>query len=152
MRVLFDTCVAIDILGKTRFIAEAFTAYDLALFKKMDVCLSVSSTTDIVYLLHSRGFLSKAGSRDVATRFMRLFTLLDNTASDCQQAAASAMTDYEDALIAHTAARHGIDFIITRNVKDFAVSPVPAFSPKKFVELYRPSCIGYEEVSWETST
>lgn len=48
MKVLFDTCVVVDILGKTNFFKNAYIAYDVALFKKMDVCLSVSSTTDIV--------------------------------------------------------------------------------------------------------
>lgn len=146
MKILFDTCTVIDILGKTAFFHDAFTAYDMALFKKMDVCLSVSSTTDIVYLLHSRGFMSKRKARESAQKIVSLFTLIDNTPSDAQRAFESTMSDYEDALIAYAALRNNIDFIITRNEKDFACSPVPALSPEGFVKLYRPSCLDYEEV------
>lgn len=146
MKILFDTCVVVDILGKTRYFAEAYTAYDIALFKKMDVFLSASSTTDIVYLLHSRGFSSKKKACEAAARLTELFDILDITATDCRRAAISLMPDYEDALIAHAAERQNVDFIITHNKKDFAHSPVPSLTPTEFVEIYKPTCLDYEEV------
>ena len=146
MKVLFDTCVVVDILGKSSFFHDAFLAYDIALFKKMDVCLSVSSTTDIAYLLHSRGFMSRADARKMMSVVSDQFDMLDNIASDVERAAKSKMGDYEDALIAYAAWRNGVDFIITRNETDFKYSPVPVLSPTQFVELYRPSCLEYEEV------
>lgn len=146
MKVLFDTCVVIDILGKTAFVADSFAAYDVAVFKKMDVCLSVSSTTDIVYLLHSRGCLSKQASRDMARQLDVLFDVLDVTASDSRQAAKSDMPDYEDALIAYSALRQNVDFIVTRNKKEFTRSPVPALTPTEFVAIYKPTCLNYDEV------
>lgn len=148
MKVLFDTCVVVDLLGKTQFFKEAFVAYDVALFKKMDVCLSVSSTTDIVYLLHSRGFADREKARRAAAALFDQFDILDNTASDMRLAAESEMSDYEDALIAYSALRNDIDFIITRNVKDFVFSPVPALMPSAFVDLHKPSCLGYEEIEF----
>lgn len=147
MRVLFDTCVVVDILGRTRFFKDAFTAYDVALFKKMDVYLSASSTTDIAYLLHSRGFSDRKRARRAVAALSDQFDILDNTASDVKMASESDMKDYEDALIAYSALRGGIDFIITRNVKDFASSPVPVLTPASFVDLYKPSCLNYEEVA-----
>jgi predicted nucleic acid-binding protein len=144
MKVLFDTCIVVDILGKSKFFEEAFVAYDVALFKKMDVCLSTSSTTDIVYLLHSRGFMNNADARSVVGALLDEFEIIDNTATDVKRAHLSEMKDYEDALIAYAALRNGVDFIITRNSKDFAASPVPAISPDKFIELYKPSCLTYE--------
>lgn len=148
MRVLFDTCVVVDILGKTRFFGDAFVAYDVALLKKMDVCLSVSSTTDIVYLLHSRGFKTKAEARALATKLAEQFDLVSNTEVDCARAAQSDMADYEDALIAYAALRSNVDFIVTRNKKDFAKSPVPALTPAEFIEIYKPTCVHYEEVEF----
>lgn len=149
MKVLFDTCVVVDILGKTRFFKDAFTAYDIALFKKMDVCLSASSTADIVYLMASRGFATREEARGAANVLSRQFDIIDNTASDVRLASESAMGDYEDALIAYASARSVVDFIITRNVGDFASSPVPALTPAAFAELYKPTCLEYEEVELE---
>lgn len=145
---MFDTCVVVDLLGKTQFFKEAFIAYDVALFKKMDVCLSVSSSTDIVYLLHSRGFADREEARRAVTALSGQFDILDNTASDMRLASESKMKDYEDALIAYSALRSGVDFVITRNVKDFVFSPVPALTPGAFIDLYKPSCLGYEEVEF----
>ena len=148
MKLVFDTCVVIDILGKGNFFADSFTTYDIAQFKKMDVFLSASSTTDIVYLLQSRKLTSKTSARKIAADLCDLFTTLDNTASDCKQAALSDMPDYEDALIAYAAQRQNVDFIITRNKKDFAHSPVPVLTPTEFVDLYKPTCLNYKEISF----
>lgn len=146
MKVLFDACVVIDILGKTSFFKDAFSAYDVALFKKMDVCLSASSTTDIVYVLASRGFMSRENARNLALDLFELFDIVDTTKSDVRMASESVMEDYEDALIAYAALRSGVDFIITRNTKDFEHSPVPVMAPDSFVSLYKPTCLEYEEV------
>ena len=148
MKVLFDTCIVVDILGKSKFFKDAFVAYDIALFKKMDVCISASSTTDIVYLLHSRGFMSNAKARSVIGALLDEFEIIDNTATDVERAYKSEMKDYEDALIAYAAQRTGVNFIITRNAKDFAASPVPAISPEKFIEIYKPSCLTYEDIEF----
>ena len=53
---------------------------------------------------------------------------------DIVNAVESDMSDYEDAVIAATAKRNRIDFIITRNTKDFKESPVPALTPSQFIE------------------
>lgn len=148
MKVLFDTCVVVDILGKTDHFPDSFAAYDVALFKKMDVCLSVSSTTDIVYLLSSRGFVSKSAARETARRLGDLFDIIDNTASDYRCASESDMPDYEDALVAYAALRNNVDIIVTRNKKDFARSPVAALTPHEFLDIYQPTCLHYEEIEW----
>jgi predicted nucleic-acid-binding protein len=46
----------------------------------------------------------------------------------------SGMTDFEDAVQAVAADGAGIDFIVTRNKRDFRNSPVPAVSPEELLE------------------
>ena len=43
------------------------------------------------------------------------------------------MPDFEDALVASAASSAGCDLILTRNVEDFAASPVMAVSPAEFL-------------------
>ncbi|MDR2106162.1 MAG: hypothetical protein LBP24_01995 [Coriobacteriales bacterium] len=74
-----------------------------------------------------------------------MFELLDGHPLDCRQALQSDMPDYEDALIAFAARRQEVDFIVTRNKKDFANSPVPALTPGEFVELFKPGSTSYAE-------
>ena len=145
MKIAFDTCVAVDIFGKTTNFASAYTALDVALLNKIEVFLPVTSTTDIVYLLHSRGFAQRAEARQAVEKLENLFIVLDVTASDYRLAAQSEMKDYEDALIAYAAKRQGIDLIITRNKKDFVFSPIPALTPEEFIDIYVPEGFNYEE-------
>lgn len=150
MKVLFDTCAAVDILGKSNWFFDAFCSYDIALLRGFSPCLSVSSTTDICYLLHARGFTTKKRARQLMANALNLFELVDNIGADCTKACASDMPDYEDALIAHSAHRVGVDLIVTRNKKDFSRSPVAAVTPEEFLRNYKPANIEYGKVEFES--
>lgn len=146
MKVLFDTCVVIDIFGRSSFFFDSFCAYDVALIRGFDPCLSVSSTTDICYLLHARGFADKKRAAELTAKCLDLFDLIENTGQDCMRACDNSISDYEDALIATSAYRAGVDLIITRNAKDFRESPVAAMTPAQFVETFKPAGVNYEEI------
>jgi predicted nucleic acid-binding protein len=49
------------------------------------------------------------------------------------QARSLAFSDYEDAVVASAAASAGCDRIVTRNVADFAGSPVLAVTPEELL-------------------
>lgn len=50
-------------------------------------------------------------------------------------ALAAPMKDYEDALVAACAARNKIGYIVTRNIKDYEQSKVPAILPDDFLKM-----------------
>ena len=60
--------------------------------------------------------------------------ILEVSEDDCIKALGSQITDYEDAVIQQAAARSGCDYIVTRNLRDYEFSSVPAISPEEFVE------------------
>jgi hypothetical protein len=45
------------------------------------------------------------------------------------------LPDFEDAVVIATALRENAEYVITRNVKDFRKSPVPAATPERFLSL-----------------
>lgn len=55
------------------------------------------------------------------------------------QALAWGMTDFEDALQAAAARANGAAFIISRNVKDFRLSHVPALTPSDYLARFHPA-------------
>ena len=57
----------------------------------------------------------------------------DLCVSDIQQAGRMRWNDYEDAIQSATAQRIHADFIITRNIKDFAKSKILAFTPAELL-------------------
>ncbi len=56
------------------------------------------------------------------------------------------MHDFEDALIAESAARNGMNVAITYNVTDRTRSPVTTMPPIEFANVFKPADIEYEEI------
>ena len=53
-----------------------------------------------------------------------------------EKAAGMMWNDYEDAVQAATAERIRATAIITRNIKDYRQSQIPAFTPAEFLERF----------------
>lgn len=147
MKICFDTCVIIDFLGKTDRCYDAFMSLDIALANGFEICCSASSTTDIVYLMHSRGFAkTQLAARKSIEEIIGLFKIISNNEIDVCAAIASDIKDYEDGLIAFSSKRSGVDFIVTSNKKDFISSPVPALTPCEFSKMFKKIDYSYEQI------
>jgi predicted nucleic acid-binding protein len=133
MKVLIDTNVILDaLIARPQFKDDAERLFLIAADDSIVACITASTVTDIYYLL-SKYLKSKVESKIVLQKLFALFTILDVTGMDCERAMELPMPDYEDALIAECANRNKIDCIVTRNVKDFASSPVRTLSPADFL-------------------
>lgn len=71
--------------------------------------------------------------RDKTIEFIRqladIVSVADANSASVHFAAGLAMTDFEDALQVAAARNCGAWYIVTRNVKDYARSPIPAIQP-----------------------
>lgn len=135
MRILVDTNIIIDALtGREPFREAAEQVFLIAANRAEDMYITASSVTDIYYLVRKH-LHSTEQSKDVMSKLCELFYILDVTSGDCMDALASKIKDYEDAVVACCAYRSQIDYIVTRNIKDYAASKVRAISPEKFVEI-----------------
>ena len=148
MKILFDCNVIIDIWGKTEDFFASYASFDVVLAKGFYPCIAASSMPSIFYVLSARKYLEKQAEKKAIGALLEAFDVLDVTSSDCKQAHLSEMSDYEDALISFAANRHEVNFIITRNKKDFLKSPVPALTPEEFVGIYKPEYLNYEMVDF----
>ena len=96
--------------------------------------ISAKSAADIHYLL--KKYLHDEG--EVRKRMNILMTfvgVVSTDAFDVHAALTSNIADFEDGILSQTASRIGADYIITRNVKDFKYSRVPAILPEDFLKL-----------------
>lgn len=134
MRVLLDTCVIIDALqNRELFANDAKRIFLLAANKQIDGFITAKSVTDIYYLMHHSLHNDKQ-SRDVLNKLFFLFQVLDTKSSDCINAVASLIPDYEDAVMVETAVREKIHCIVTRNIHDYSQSKIEVLSPKEFLD------------------
>lgn len=140
MRVLIDTCVIIDALQHRKpFCQSAEKIFLLAANQKFEGFISAKSSTDIFYVTF-RNVHDTARTRNILHRVLQIFELLDTMAIDCKSALFLELTlDYEDAIMIETAKRSGMDYIVTRNIKDYSKSTVPVLVPDEFLQKFQES-------------
>lgn len=137
MKAVVDTCIIVDVLQKREPFYKA--AMDIVLAVSNKECfgiLTAKSITDIYYILR-RSIHDESKVRQLINTLFTLFHVDDTYSSDCRLAIHSPMKDYEDAVMVQTAVRLSADCIITRNLKDYKLAPLPIFSPEEFVEILR---------------
>jgi len=135
MKVLIDTNVIIDVLNGRRPYFEASAAFLKLCGTQVIGLLAASQTTDIFYLLRREG-KTAAEAKAVVKKLTDNIKVVDVTAADVKSALNSDMADYEDALLAYNGKRQKVNYIVTRNEKDFIKSPVPIVTPQAFVEQF----------------
>jgi hypothetical protein len=101
-------------------------------------CITAKAMTDIYYLTH-RCTHSDPEARAILAKLCVLFDVLDTTGMDARRALSSAVSDYEDGVMIETAFREEMDCIVTRNEKDYTASPIPVYSPAKFLRILEES-------------
>ena len=123
-----DSDILLDWLGgRQPWDAAATELVERAIAGEWRLLYSPLTLANIFYIYRRQAGTEKA----LATlgTLSRLGTIADLTALHVRKALTSAHPDFEDALqIACAGSVPGLTAIITRNVKDYAHSPVPAMS------------------------
>lgn len=137
MKVLIDTNVIIDALtSREPWNENAETIFIMAANHMMDMYITASSATDIYYLV--RKYLHSADqAKQVMEKLYSLVGILTVSAAECIDALASSVSDYEDAVVERVSVKANVDYIITRNVKDYQQGMVKAISPNDFIILMK---------------
>lgn len=135
MKVLIDTNVIVDaLMSREPWKESAEKIFLMAANRIMDVYITASSATDIYYLV--RKYLhSTEQAKQVMGKLFSLMGILAVTEDECVDALASAVSDYEDAVIERTAVKADMDYIITRNVKDYQGAMIKVMRPDDFSAL-----------------
>jgi len=81
--------------------------------------------------------IQKEINREVANSFLqdsvKLFSFIDNTKIDVQLAIDSGYKDFEDDIHYYTAINNKLEYIITRNKKDFKSEKIKLFTAEEFL-------------------
>lgn len=93
--------------------------------------------TTLYYLV--RKHASKSDAEEAMDRVLRHFKIGNLDASGWDEARRLPFADFEDAAVAVVAKASGSTFIVTRNVDDFAGSPVPAITLADFLSRLTPT-------------
>ena len=136
MNLLLDTNVLIDYLGrKAPFFHDAQMLVAAGYFKDATLWTPAGSVKDAFCVL-SR-YVASERIQDALVQAFELITPVTLSKDDLVQAARLKWPDFENCLVAMAALKCKADYIITRDVRGFERSMVPAISPAEWLELMR---------------
>lgn len=134
-KVLIDTCIVIDFLQKREpFADDALRFFRAAASELFAGYITAKSATDIYYIDHKFTH-SDVQSRKKLRSLLTIISMADSAAIDVFQALASGISDFEDAVMVETAKRMSADYIVTRNVQDYAKASVAVCTPAEFLDI-----------------
>lgn len=132
MNALIDTNVIVDVIVKREpFFTDSSSVLDRAERGEFTAWVCATTITTVFYLVRRR-----LGAPDTIKRIEDL-TAICSTAAVNQAVIASALkspiTDFEDAVLNHSALTVGADCIVTRNELDFRHSTLVIYNPTQFL-------------------
>lgn len=134
-KVVIDINVLVD-LGFQR---DGFKAAE----KVIDICLGEGikgyvcshEITTLAYLLQKKFEMKKV--KYFLDEILDMFKVVSSNNEILRLAIDSEIDDYEDAVIEVSAWKEEINYIITRNLKDFKNGRIEALSPEEFIALIK---------------
>ena len=133
MKVLIDTNILLDVLcARENFLEPSLKVWKYCEVNKLEGYISALSVPNIVYILRKE--LTPEKTQEVIEQLLLIFKVCDLKTEDLKKAAAMQHSDYEDALQMVCAGRIKADYIVTRNIRDFLVSKVPALTPSELLD------------------
>jgi len=134
VKVLFDTNVILDVLlDRQPFSNDSAQLMAMVERSEMLGFLCATTVTTIHYLM-AKSLNAKSAMKHIRL-LLSLFEIAPVNRSVIENALECNFTDYEDAVIVEAAQHSGVEYIITRNIKDFKKSSIPVFTPADFLQV-----------------
>ncbi|MBQ3303864.1 MAG: PIN domain-containing protein [Clostridia bacterium] len=139
MRAILDTNVVVDVLQRREpWFQDGAVIFRAIANKQVTGCLTAKQIADL-HFFSRKQFKGEenvdARARQVVGKILSLFELIDTLGIDCQNALGINNGDYEDAILIESAARAGVEYIVTRNPAHYKTSSVQVYSPAEFVRF-----------------
>lgn len=132
MKLLIDANILLDVLqNREPHVQASSVVWKLCETEKAKGYVSTLAFANLVYIMRKELDPKKIG--ETLKALSLIFEFADLNASDLTHAAELEWDDFEDAVQSVTAERVHADYIITRNVRDFAKSKVVAFTPSELI-------------------
>ena len=137
MKLLLDTNVILDfLLNREPFGADAKAILDMAASYDNIEYVSSSAITDIFYMLR-KDLKDSFITQDKIADLLTVIHVLKVTDDEIATALALRWKDFEDAVQYSVALTNNVDYIISRNAKDFELRDIPVYTPGEFLSYIR---------------
>jgi predicted nucleic acid-binding protein len=133
-KILIDLNIVLDFLNKREGHEKAAQVINLSAAKKIKGYICAHEITTLSYFL-SKDKKDKKKRITILNGIMNILEVINIDEGILKQALTSEIDDYEDAVIEMSAKEKSIDYIITRNLKDFKKSSVSVLPPGEFLNI-----------------
>lgn len=133
IKVFFDTNIMIDVIGRR----EQFCQPSLQIMSLADRGLIRVHVSALSYATASFILGRDNKELDIFREFSKFMKITTTTLVDyltIEHSVESKFKDFDDAMQYFSAKHEGIDYIITRNKKDFIAADIPVFEPQEFID------------------
>ena len=133
IKVFFDTNIMIDVLGRR----EMFCLPSLQIMSLADRGLLRVYVSALSYATASFILGRDNKELDILREFSKFMKITTTTSVDyltIEKSIESKFKDFEDAMQYFSAKNEDIDYIITRNKRDFSASDIPVYEPQEFID------------------
>lgn len=134
MRVFLDTNIIIDIIAQREFGEDATKVFEMCANGRIDGFISSVSYLNIMYILRKE--FSRTDLRTILRAFGAvLMTVPINHTMVMQALRWKEFSDFEDCIQVECAMEANVDYIITRNPKDFVLSDIKCVKARELLNL-----------------
>jgi len=139
MKVVIDNNVVIDALKPQQpFDTEAKAVFRAFGEEKFEPYVTANSLTDIFYVLRRGNEANAAKAKAVVANLISVVNVISLTETDCSDALALRMNDFEDAVISVCAKKVNADYIVSRDEKFIkAETEIEVITPKQLIDIIK---------------
>ena len=131
-KVFVDTDVILDLLAeRIPFFHFSAVLFTFAEMKKLELYTSPLILANTFYILRKQ--LGNNEAKNALRKLRILLHVVDSSENIIDKALNSDFTDFEDAIQYYTALDHGINTILTRNLRDYKKAAVIVQTPEAFL-------------------
>lgn len=136
MRLLIDTNVLMDVLvGREPFLRHSRHVVAVCKERKAQGFLAAHTMTNLFYIL--RKYYTADECREILLDLLDIFSVMALDGEKIKTALQNTkFKDFEDCLQMECGQEAGADYIVTRNMEDFANSEIPCLKPEELCAMF----------------
>lgn len=133
-KVLIDLNIIIDFLNKRDDHEAALAVYNKCVKKEVKGYVSSHEITTLSYFLEKERY-ERVKRNKIISNLLDNLSVLTAHEEILRKSLISELEDYEDAVIDELALNEGIDYIVTRNLKDYKKSRNKIYTAREILDV-----------------
>ena len=134
MKLFLDTNILIDVIANRKpWVDEALVLFELSKQKKLTLIVADFSFINLAYI--TRKLFTQEELYALLSDLCLYVKVVEVGGMIIKESFQKRWRDMEDCVQYLVAKREEVDYLITRNEKDFLDSDIPVLSPSKFLDM-----------------